>query len=75
MGKLNRTGGEIHVNGVPAELHAFKKIIGYVPQEDIMLKELTVREVIEYSARIRLPRAWSKREVDDHVDTILKALK
>ncbi|KAJ3416979.1 hypothetical protein HDV05_007461 [Chytridiales sp. JEL 0842] len=74
MGKIRRSGGEITINGAPEELHSFKKIIGYVPQDDIMLRELTVREVIRYSARIRLPRSWSRKEVDDHVDTILKAL-
>ncbi|KAJ3308985.1 hypothetical protein HDU76_003758, partial [Blyttiomyces sp. JEL0837] len=74
MGKISRTGGEILVNGAPAELHRFRKLIGYVPQEDIMLRELTVREVLTYSARIRLPNLWSAREIRDYVDALLKVL-
>ena len=75
MGKLQRSGGDIMINGETAHIHEYRKIIGYVPQEDVMLRELTVREVIYYSARIRLPKNWTKAQINDHVDTILKVLK
>ncbi|KAJ1555412.1 hypothetical protein HK405_001966, partial [Cladochytrium tenue] len=75
MGKLPRTGGSLRINGCEAEVHQFRKIVGYVPQDDVMLKELTVREVITYSARIRLPRDWTTKQVKQHVDAILKVLK
>ena len=39
-----------------------------------MLQELTVRENIEYSARIRLPRSWSQKEIGKFVGAILEAL-
>ena len=39
-----------------------------------MLEELTVRENIEYSARIRLPRSWSRKEISKFVDAVLEAL-
>ncbi|KAI9346833.1 P-loop containing nucleoside triphosphate hydrolase protein [Zopfochytrium polystomum] len=74
MGKVKRTGGELKINGTVAEMEQFKKLIGYVPQEDIMLRELTAREVITYAARIRLPDSWAKQEIDAHVDNVLKAL-
>ncbi|KAJ3341497.1 hypothetical protein HDU83_006587 [Entophlyctis luteolus] len=74
MGKIARTGGELLINGVPAEMHTFRKIIGYVPQDDVMLRELTVREVIHYSARTRLPRDWTVKQVDELVDAILRVL-
>jgi ABC-type multidrug transport system ATPase subunit len=45
-----------------------------VPQDDVMLHELTVRENIAYSARIRLPRSWSTKEIEQFVDAILEAL-
>ncbi|KAI9335103.1 P-loop containing nucleoside triphosphate hydrolase protein [Obelidium mucronatum] len=74
MGKVARTSGTLKINNSVAEMRTFKKIIGYVPQEDVMIEELTVRENIRYSARTRLPDSWSNKEVDDHVDAILKAL-
>ncbi|KAJ3202527.1 hypothetical protein HDU67_000462 [Dinochytrium kinnereticum] len=75
MGKVPRTGGRLYINGAEAEVHLYRKIIGYVPQEDIMLRELTVREVVLHSARIRLPGSWSSKQIEDHVDNVLKALK
>ncbi|KAI8847582.1 hypothetical protein BC829DRAFT_490653 [Chytridium lagenaria] len=74
MGKVARTGGELRINGVTTEMQKFKKIIGYVPQDDIMLRELTVRENIMYSARVRLPSSWSSAKVAEHVDHIIEAL-
>ncbi|KAJ3025743.1 UNVERIFIED_CONTAM: hypothetical protein HDU68_006733, partial [Siphonaria sp. JEL0065] len=74
MGKVARTAGTLKINNAVAEMKAFKKIIGYVPQEDVMIEELTVRENIRYSARTRLPDSWSNREVEEHVEAILKAL-
>ncbi|KAJ3256453.1 hypothetical protein HDU77_003139 [Chytriomyces hyalinus] len=75
MGKVSKTGGKIMINGRESEVHAFRKIIGYVPQEDIMLQELTVKENVLHSARVRLPRSWTAKQVNHHVDNVLKALK
>ncbi|KAI9335097.1 hypothetical protein BDR26DRAFT_805095 [Obelidium mucronatum] len=74
MGKVARTSGSLKINNAVAEMKSFKKIIGYVPQEDIMIEELTVKENIWYSARTRLPGSWSNKDVDEHVENILKAL-
>ncbi|KAJ3326983.1 hypothetical protein HDU76_012450 [Blyttiomyces sp. JEL0837] len=74
MGKVKRTGGELRINGVPAEMESFKKIIGYVPQDDVMLRELTVKEIILYSARARLPGSWTSKEIEEHADNVIKVL-
>ncbi|KAJ3247171.1 hypothetical protein HDU78_004978 [Chytriomyces hyalinus] len=74
MGKLARSSGQISINGISSEMHTFRKMVGYVPQDDIMLQELTVREVIEYSAKARLPRDWSSQQMNELVDSILKVL-
>ena len=57
-----------------ADMRPYKKLVGYVPQEDIMLRELSVRDNVEYSARVRLPGGWSGAEVAAHVDATLAAL-
>ncbi|KAJ3175908.1 hypothetical protein HK101_010565 [Irineochytrium annulatum] len=74
MGKAARTRGDITINGEVTEMRHHKKIIGYVAQDDVMLKELTVRENIRYAARVRLPRDWTNAEVDKHVDDVIAAL-
>lgn len=52
----------------------YKKLIGYVPQEDLLLPELTVRETMMHSALIRLPRSWTDLECERHVDLLLRCL-
>lgn len=49
-------------------------MVGFVPQDDIVLPDLTVRENILHSARIRLGGAWSDHELQDHVDTLISYL-
>ncbi|PQE26905.1 ATP-binding cassette sub-family G member 2 protein [Rutstroemia sp. NJR-2017a BVV2] len=75
MGKTKNTGGITKVNGVAGNIAKYKKIIGYVPQDDIVLPELTVRENILHSARIRLPCTWSDSEIQNHVDILIACLQ
>jgi ABC-type multidrug transport system ATPase subunit len=75
MGKTSHTGGVTKVNGVPGNISKYRKIIGYVPQDDIVLPELTVRENILHSARIRLPRTWTDNEIQHHVDILISCLQ
>ncbi|KAL9602335.1 MAG: hypothetical protein Q9219_001901 [cf. Caloplaca sp. 3 TL-2023] len=75
MGKQAHTGGVTKINGVPGDIKKYKKIIGYVPQDDIVLPELTVRENILHSARIRLPSNWSDSQIQKHVDTLISCLQ
>ncbi|KAK0721273.1 hypothetical protein B0T21DRAFT_386200 [Apiosordaria backusii] len=75
MGKIEYTHGRVEVNGVPGKLARYKKLIGYVPQDDIVLPELTVRENIMHSARIRLPHTWTSPEIENHVAAIIDCLE
>ncbi|KAH8798827.1 ABC transporter-like protein [Hyaloscypha sp. PMI_1271] len=75
MGKTAHTGGVTRVNGVAGKISKYRKIIGYVPQDDIVLPELTVRENILHSARIRLPSNWTDSEIQNHVDILISCLK
>ncbi|ORY18078.1 hypothetical protein BCR33DRAFT_777678 [Rhizoclosmatium globosum] len=74
MGKVARTSGTLLINEEECEMSKYKKIIGYVPQEDIMLRELTVRENIFHSARTRLPKTWTAAQVNKYVDDVLDVL-
>ena len=75
MGKTNHTGGQVSVNNIPGKLKRYKKVTGYVPQDDIVLPELTVYENIVHSARIRLPRTWSKSDIEAHVESVIDCLE
>lgn len=75
MGKTSHTGGSVTINGVPGKIKRYKKLIGYVPQDDIVLPELTVYENILHSARIRLPRTWKTAEIEAHVTSVIDCLE
>ncbi|GAB2276784.1 ABC transporter G member 24 [Dionaea muscipula] len=47
-------GGLILLNGDPESIHSYRKIIGFVPQDDIVHGDLTVEENLWFSARCRL---------------------
>jgi ABC-type multidrug transport system ATPase subunit len=68
------TSGEVRLGGVPLTDRArLREIgIGYVPQDDIVHRELTVNEAITFSAklRLRLPRP----QIDALVSRITKRL-
>ena len=73
-GKVKRSSGSVTINGEIDELSKYKKLIGYVPQEDIMLRELSVREILMHSARMRLPSDWSFDKMKTKVLEIISFL-
>ena len=72
--KVQYSSGMISISGQNTKISEYKKLIGYVPQEDIMLRELSVYDKIYHSARVRLPRSWSSSEIGRFVDLIIIAL-
>lgn len=71
------TAGEILINGrdLYEEYDVFRTMIGYVPQDDIVHQELTVREVLTFSAELRMPDDTSKTEIRQVVDRVMNALE
>jgi ABC-type multidrug transport system fused ATPase/permease subunit len=45
--------GSILINGKNESIHSYKKITGFVPQDDILHRNLTVEENLRFSARCR----------------------
>ncbi|CAO1631682.1 unnamed protein product [Parajaminaea phylloscopi] len=57
--KRGVVAGTTAVNGRPVSDGAFKRITGFVDQEDCLMSTLTVYETVLYSALLRLPREMS----------------
>ena len=75
MGTARRTAGTLRINGEPGEMAAYRRATGFVPQDDTMLTELTVRENVAHAARVRLPRhGWTAAAVARHVDAVITVL-
>ena len=53
-GKMNPTTGNLFINGfdINSDSEELKGLIGYVPQDDMLIEELTVYENLYYNARL-----------------------
>ena len=76
-GYVAPTEGEVLLNGQDlfGSYRDFAPFIGYVPQDDIIHRDLTVFEALYYSARLRLPRDTSDAEIEMRIQTVLKDLE
>lgn len=68
------SAGTLKINGVVKDMKKYKKLVGMVPQNDIVFPELTVRENILHSARMKLPSSWNDSAIQDYVDSLIACL-
>lgn len=67
FGKLKHVKGEIRINGVDvtaAGLSCIRAEVGHVPQDDVLVNELTVRENIRAFHDIAVDSGQSSQEID-----------
>jgi ABC-type multidrug transport system ATPase subunit len=64
----------ILVNGLPMDMQKFRRISGYVMQDDALFPVLTVRETLLYSARLRLPSSVPMKEKEIRVKALMNEL-
>ncbi len=71
------TSGQVLYNNLDLykSLSLLKSTIGFVPQEDIMHRQLSVRRCLYYAAKLRLPEDLSEEEINRRVDEMLDILK
>jgi ABC-type multidrug transport system ATPase subunit len=67
------TGGSVLINNLDLyeNLDSLKQSIGYVPQDDIIHRELTVYRTLYYVAKLRLSGDVSKAEINQIIDEVL----
>jgi len=70
------TAGRVAVNGddLYAGFDAYRSIIGYVPQDDILHRALPVRRALHHAARLRLPADTTPAELAARVAAVLDAV-
>jgi ABC-type multidrug transport system ATPase subunit len=71
------TSGQVLINGEPLyeQYDRLRHHIGYVPQDDIIHRELTVRQALTHAARLRLPSDVTDHELERAVDETLETLQ
>ena len=88
-GYLKPTHGNVCINGINLyqNFNSLKKLIGYVPQSDIVYDNLTLYDMLSYTSKLRLPddtstaerdaainRAINLVELDDKRNSLIKKL-
>jgi len=53
-------------------LAAFSTQLGYVPQEDIIHRDLTVERALYYTARMRLPEDFTQTQIKQRIEEVLE---
>ena len=67
------SSGSVLINNLDLYQHldSLKQSIGYVPQDDIIHRELTVYRTLYYVAKLRLSRDVSKAEINQIIEEVL----
>jgi len=66
--------GDVFINGHQASIEDFTGSIGFVPQDDIVFAELTVRENLMFSGRLRLPKGTPVYQIEALAETVMANL-
>jgi len=67
-------GGKVLYNGQDyyRNLAAFSSQLGYVPQDDIVHRELTVERALYYAAKLRLPSDFTAAQIKQRINEVLE---
>lgn len=76
-GRRPATGGKVLYNDMDlySSFDAFRATIGYVPQQDIVHRKITIQHALEYTARLRLPPDTSNEEIQDYISAVLNKVE
>ncbi|MFL5694487.1 MAG: FHA domain-containing protein, partial [Ktedonobacteraceae bacterium] len=66
-GKVLYNGQDYYHN-----LAAFSSQLGYVPQDDIVHRELTVERALYYAAKLRLPNDFTPAQIKQRINEVLE---
>jgi ABC-type multidrug transport system ATPase subunit len=66
--------GSVLYNGKDYYHHlaAFSTQLGYVPQDDIIHRDLTVEHALYYAAKLRLPSDMTREQIKGRIDEVLE---
>ena len=72
--KTGEVRGKLYLNGNPVDIETIKKISGFVFQDDVILRTMTVSEALYMSALLKLPETISKEEKVNIVNEMISIL-
>ncbi len=65
--------GNVYYNGISLKknYNVLKNIIGYVPQEDIVFENLTLKKMLYYTAKMKMSDGTSQEEIFTRIEEVL----
>src|SRR5215217_6630768 len=73
-GYVQASGGHVFVNGDDyyRNFDAYRTVLGYVPQDDIIHRTLPVDRALGYAAQLRLPADTAPAEISQRITRVLE---
>ncbi|TPX60061.1 hypothetical protein SpCBS45565_g07597 [Spizellomyces sp. 'palustris'] len=72
--KRGELDGSLLVDGRRISRMQYRRLIGYVDQDDCLMETLTVRETLMFSASLRLPESMTRQAKRDRVEEVISLL-
>lgn len=69
--------GRIYFSGndLKKNFNHLKDLIGYVPQQEIIYENLTLHNMLYYTAKMKLPSDMDKKEIEGRIEEVLKMVE
>ncbi len=68
-----KVSGTVLCNGINLKenFDSLKNVIGFVPQQDIIYENLTLKKMLYYTARMKMPEDTTNEEIMQRIDKVL----
>lgn len=69
--------GEVYCNGINLRdnFQTLKNIIGFVPQQDIIYENITLKKMLYYTAKLKMPEDTGKNEIESRIHDVLEMVE
>lgn len=69
----SKVTGRVYCNGtnLRENFQTLKNIIGFVPQQDIIYENITLKKMLYYTAKMKMPEDTSTTEIDARIEEVL----
>lgn len=69
--------GRVLFNGIDMrhEFNSLKDMIGYVPQQEIIYENLTLHNMLYYTAKMKMPKDTDKKEIENRIHEVLSMVE
>lgn len=69
----SKVTGQVYCNGtnLRENFQTLKNIIGFVPQQDIIYENITLKKMLYYTAKMKMPQDTSNAEIDERIEEVL----